>query len=199
MVLDKNCSVMMSVMKKMYKKKKKQWDAAPGNRRLAVEVGFIYNIYNDVVFLTKMNLNVKNEKYFYLILRNCYEHVIIFRFLTERSKTDPNVFGDYMGDNIDFRSILCEQNEFKALKKLGGERTTTYKNKFYKMACEFEDTKSDTSLYNYYGMLADDCHNSYFHCIEKIINKEKKCDRKFILVAIFFMLTEFCEGVNGKM
>lgn len=104
-----------------------------------------------------------------------------------------------MGDNIDFRSILCEQNEFKALKKLGGERTTTYKNKFYKMACEFEDTKSDTSLYNYYGMLADDCHNSYFHCIEKIINKEKKCDRKFILVAIFFMLTEFCEGVNGKM
>ena len=56
------------------------WDAAPGNRRLAVEVGFIYNIYNDVVFLTKMKLNVKNEKYFYLILRNCYEHVIIFRF-----------------------------------------------------------------------------------------------------------------------
>lgn len=47
---------------KMYKKKKKQWDAAPGNRRLAVEVGFIYNIYNDVVFLTKMKLNVKNEK-----------------------------------------------------------------------------------------------------------------------------------------
>ena len=68
MILDKNCSVMMSVMKKMYKKKKKQWDADRGNIRLAVEAGFIYNIYRDVVFLAKMKLNVKNEKYFYLIL-----------------------------------------------------------------------------------------------------------------------------------
>lgn len=63
---------------KMYKKKKKQWDADRGNIRLAVEAGFIYNIYRDVVFLAKMKLNVKMKKYFYLILRNCYEHVIYF-------------------------------------------------------------------------------------------------------------------------
>lgn len=189
---------MMRVMKKIYKKKMKEWNADFGNRRLAVETCFIRNIYNDVVFLTKIPLKVKNEKYFYLILRNCFEHVIIFRFLVEKSKTDPSIFNDYMGDNIDFNSVLNSDDEFKALKELGGKRTTKYTNKFYDMAKVFENVDSDTSLYKYYGMLADSCHNSYYHDIKKIIVKEKKCDRKNILVLILVLLTEFYQGFDGE-
>lgn len=194
MLLDKECAVMMLVMKKIYKKKIKEWNTDFGNRRLAVETCFIRNVYNDIVFLTKIPLKVKNERYFYLILRNCFEHVIIFRFLVEKSKTEPDIFNDYMGDNIDFDSVLNSEDEFEALKKLGGKRTKQYKNKFYDMAKVFENVKSDTSLYKHYSILADECHNSYYHNIQKIICKEKKCDREHILVSILVLLTKFRQG-----
>lgn len=198
MLLDKDCAVMMRVMKKIYKKKIKEWNTDFRNRRLAVETCFIRNIYNDIVFLTKIHLKVKNERYFYLILRNCFEHVIIFRFLVEKSKTDPDIFNDYMGDNIDFDSVSNSEDEFEMLKKLGGKRTKKYKNKFFDMAKTFDNVESDTSLYKYYGILADDCHNSYYHNIKKIILKEKKCDRKDILMSIFVLLTEFCQGFDDE-
>lgn len=198
MLLDKKCAVMMRVMKKIYEKKIKEWNTDFGNRRLAVETCFIRNIYDDIVFLTKIPLKVKNERYFYLILRNCFEHVIIFRFLVEKSKTDPDIFNDYMGDNIDFDSVSNSEDEFEMLKKLGGKRTKKYKNKFFDMAKTFDNVESDTSLYKYYGILADDCHNSYYHNIEKIILKEKKCDRKDILMSILVLLTEFYQGFDDE-
>ena len=64
------------------------------------------------------------------------------------------------------------------------------------MAKTFDNVESGTSLYKYYGILADDCHNSYYHNIEKIILKEKKGDRKHILLSIFVLLTEFFQGFD---
>ena len=198
MLLDKECTMMMRAMKRIYKKKIKEWNTDFGNRRLAVETCFIRNVYNDIVFLTKIPLKVKNERYFYLILRNCFEHLIIFRFLVEKSKTDPDIFNDYMGDNIDFDSVSNSEDEFETLKKLGGKRTKKYKNKFYDMAKTFDNMESDTSLYKYYGILADDCHNSYYHSMKRTINKEKKCDRKDILVSILVLLTNFFQGFEEE-
>ncbi len=197
MFLNKECAHMMHLLKTLYIQKMKAWKSDYGNRKYAVEACFIRNIYNDVVFLRGIPLKIKNERYFHLILRNCFEQVIIFRFLEEKSKTNPDIFSDYMGDNIDDNSIREEKDEFKALKKLGGERTIEYKNKFFEMAKEFEDIYSDTSLYKYYGMLADSCHNSYFHSIQNIICKIKRCDRVEILTSILVLLTEFYAGFEG--
>lgn len=103
------------------------------------------------------------------LLQLCYAcaigfvFVIIFRYLEQKSKTNPDIFLDYMGDNVDLDAICEEQHACQILKKLGGERTTQYKNKFYHMAKEFEDTNCDTSLYKFYGVYADYCHSSYYH------------------------------------
>lgn len=195
MFLNKECAKMMHLLRTIYKQKMKVWKADYGNRRYAVETCFIRNIYNDVAFLIRIPLNINNERYFYLILRNCFEHAIIFRFLEEKSKSIPNIFSDYMGDNVDFDSISEEQDELKALKKLGGERTTEYKNKFFDMAKKAKCVEGDTSLYRYYSMLADYCHNSYFHSMQSTILKEKKCDKEMILTSILVLLTEFYTGL----
>lgn len=196
MFLNKDCAQMMHLLKIKYKQKKKAWKADFGNRRLAVEAGFIYNIYNDIVFLLSTPLKARNERYFMLILRNCLEQVIIFRYLEQKSKTNPDIFLDYMGDNVDLDAICEEQDAFEILKKLGGNRTTQYKNKFYHMAKEFEDTNCDTSLYKFYGMCADYCHSSYYHSIGNIICKEKKCKKENILAVILVVLTEFYAGFD---
>ncbi len=197
MFLNRECAQMMYLLKVKYKQKKKGWKSDFGNRRLAVETCFIRDIYNDVAFLTKIPLNSRNERYFQLILRNCFEQVIIFRFLNEKSKLNPKIFSDYMGDNIDLDLACQKQDEFRILKKLGGERTTEYKNKFNIMAKEFEDISSETSLYKYYGMLADYCHNSYYHDIGNTICKEKRCNKEEILTSILVLLTEFYVGFEG--
>ncbi len=196
MFLNKDCAQMMRLLKIKYKQKRKAWKADFGNRRLAVEACFIHNIYNDIVFLIRIPLKISNERYFNLILRNCFEQVIIFRYLEQKSKTNPDIFLDYMGDNIDFDAICEEQDAFQIMKKLGGERTTQYKNKFFPMAKEFEDTNCDTSLYKLYGVYADYCHSSYYHSIGNIIFKEKKCKKEDILVAILVILTEFYAGFD---
>lgn len=198
MFLDKDCAGMMHVLKSTYKKKLNEWKSDFGNRRLAVETCFIRNIYNDIAFLIRIPLNAKNERYFYLILRNCFEHAIIFRFLEEKGKSNPDIFSDYMGDNVDFDAISKEQDELEALKKLGGERTTKYKNKFIEMANGAKCIEGDTSLYRYYRMLADYCHNSYFHSIKSTILKEKKCDKEMILTSILVLLTEFYAGLEEE-
>ena len=193
MILNRMNLSMMKILRNMYRVKRKALKKDWENRRLMVETWFIYNIYKDINFLNKIPLCIKNERYFYLILRNCFEQTIILRFLEAKSESNPNIFNDYMGDNVDMESLLEIKDDFEVLKKIGGERTKEYKNRFREMAREFEDIKED-SVYKFYGMLADYCHNSYFHNIEKSAVKEKRCDRDEIQTAILVLLTRFLES-----
>ena len=69
-----------------------------------------------------------------------------------------------------------------------------YKNKFYELARKFEDVEAERSLYKYYGMLADKCHNSYYY---EVVNGNN-FDREVIFTSIVFLLTEFCKGLISE-
>ena len=133
MILSKVCVDMIRTLKVIRKEKGKEWKRDTSNVKLSVEVCFIDYIYRDILYLARIPLNSRYERIFNLISRNCIEQVIIFRFLEERSKKDPNIFNDYLGDNINISEIMKETDEFEALKQLGGNRTRSYKNKFFEM------------------------------------------------------------------
>lgn len=191
MKLNTECKNMLSVLEKINNKKLKEQNQDYENTKLIVEKSFLIFLYNDIKFIENLPEEKENETYARLILRNCIEQVIIFKFLCKKFKDNKNIFDDYMGYNIPDK--LDESNIFQALKMLGGNRTTLYTNRFRELAKEFENTKNDTSLYNYYGLMADYCHNSYFHRIKDTICNDQKFDIEEMNTTILIILTQFCE------
>lgn len=187
----KNMLLVLEEIEEINNKKSKEQNQDYENTKLIVETSLSRFLHDDIKFIESLPEKKENETYARLILRNCIEQVIIFKFLCKKFKKNKNIFDDYMGYNIPDK--LDESNVFKALKMLGGNRTTLYTNKFYELAKEFENINNDTSLYNYYGLMADYCHNSYFHRIKDTICNDQKFDIEEMNTTIFIILTQFCE------
>ena len=195
-MLDIECRQMLEILREKHIDMLEELKADSRNTRLIVETGFVKDICEDIEFLDNLQLKYRRGRYFNLVLRNCMEQLIILSFLKEESREKEDIFEDYLGMNIDNNSIEEEKDKFKALKMLGGERSSSYKNKFYKMAERFEDVEDETSVYKLYGTLADDCHNSYYHDITKEITGDNDYDEKSTSAIMIFLLTKLYEIIE---
>lgn len=167
------------------------------NCKNVIEIVFIRNVIDDICFINNIKTKINNRRFIYLILRNCIEQIIIFKFLNARYKKDSKIFEDYMGYNATYETINFDSGEkfFENIKELYGKRTKKYNNKFYDMAKEFENSSDEITLYKFYGYLSDLCHNSYYEDVCNFMLDEKKIDYKeiqgFILLALQSLLGEF--------
>ncbi len=194
MILNEDCNNIIKLIKIKSVDLSQKLEKDTDNARLIVEVGVIKNICEDIEFLNNLQPKYRKEKYFDLILRNCVEQLIIFCFLERKSENTLDFFEDYLGMNIDNDSASTD--EFEILKNFGGKRTVRYKNRFYEMAKKFEDIEEEISIYKLYGMLADDCHNSYYHDITKEMTDDEDYDEKMVSTVILVLLTKLYEELE---
>lgn len=162
------------------------------SKKEVVYKGFLSNFLQDLEFLNQIPITLENQRYIFLILRNILEQIIIFKYLNKKYKENTpetaNIYKDYLGEYINFDDLQTSNEEssdtdsntetvkdiINSLKKIGGSRTSLYKNIFAKLSKEFEpiDEPDDASLYNLYCYLSDYCHNSYYHSILDVLGKD---------------------------
>lgn len=126
-----------------------------------IKIAFSENLLDDIEFLNTLSGQpLFKARHANIILRDMLEQVIEFIYLMKHTE----LITDYMGFNVD-TTRLTTHNPIKGIHKLGSKRFSGGRRSVSEMAQDINEKKSsqnDTSLYELYQLLSEECHNSYF-------------------------------------
>lgn len=126
-----------------------------------IKIAFSENLLDDIEFLNTLSGQpLFKARHANIILRDMLEQVIEFLYLMKHTE----LITEYMGINVD-TSKITTRNPINGIHKLGSKRYSGGRKSVSEMSQDINEKKSsqnDTSLYELYQLLSEECHNSYF-------------------------------------